>query len=76
MSTRESYSEGLSLGYEYADEDRRQHAGFAAEESDLRAEARQARTDDASESWRAFKLGIVRAYRDATRTLRAGRWGT
>ena len=72
MSTRESFEQGQALGYEYADADRADHAPTNAEE--LRAEAVEARAD--SPSWRAFKLGIVRAYRDATRSQVSGRWGT
>lgn len=68
------FSEGQSLGYGYAEADRKAHACYAAEEAELRAQAQEAR--DTSPSWRAFKLGIVRAYRDATRTAdKRGRWG-
>jgi hypothetical protein len=75
MSTRESFQDGQSLGYEFAHAEYG-YANFArgCMADELRAEAIEARAD--SPSWRAFKLGIVRAYRDATRTLRGGRWGT
>lgn len=72
--TESGYREGLSLGHEYAHADRHEWGSFASGEAELRAEALEARED--SPAWRAFKLGIVRAYRDATRTLRNGRWGT
>ena len=70
------YAEGLSLGCAYADEDRHEWRSFALGEYELRQEARQAREDDTSRSWIAFKLGVVRGYRDSTRSLLAGRWGT
>ena len=54
--------------------DREDGAPLGGNAIQLRMEAVEARED--SPSWRAFKLGIVRAYRDATRTLRNGRWGT
>ena len=68
------YAEGISLGYLYANADREEHAALGTLALTLRAEAIEARGD--SPSWRAFKLGIVRGYRSATRTLRNGRWGT
>lgn len=76
MSLRDSYLDGVSLGIDFAAADLHDHAAVAVEAADLRAEARQARLDDTSASWRAFKLGIVRGYREATRTIRNGRWGT
>ena len=70
------YAEGFSLGCEYADADRAAYRPFAEGEDELRASAREARADDTSRSWIAFKLGIVRGYRESTRSLLGGRWGT
>lgn len=74
-SLAQSYAHGLSLGAEYAEADLKDGATCGSEADDLRAEAREARSDE-SRSWAAFKLGIVRGYRDSVRTLRSGRWGT
>jgi len=73
--TAESYRDGLSLGYEFAHAEYG-YANFArgCMADELRAEAIEARED--SPSWRAFKLGVVRGYRESTRSLLAGRWGT
>ena len=76
LNRAREYAEGFSLGCEYADADRADYRSFALGEYELRQEARQAREDDTSRSWIAFKLGIVRGYRDSTRSLLAGRWGT
>jgi hypothetical protein len=75
-TTTDEYAEGFSLGCEYADADRANHYPFAATEHELRWEAREAHAHDSSRAWIAFKLGIVRGYRETTRTLRNGRWGT
>lgn len=72
--TDDHYRAGVSLGYLFAEADRHEHASFGAEENELRHDADMARED--SPSWRAFKLGIVRGYRQSVRTLRGGRWGT
>jgi len=70
------YAEGFSLGCEYADADRAAYRPFAVGEHELRQDAREARADDTSRSWIAFKLGIVRGYRESARSLLAGKWGT
>jgi hypothetical protein len=72
--TEHLYREGLSLGHEYAQADRADRLPLASAAETLLAEAREAREDSAT--WRAFRLGIARGYRDAVRTLRGGRWGT
>ena len=76
MNTQAHYAEGFSLGCLYADEDRHQWKPFALGEHELRQDAREARALDTSRSWIAFKLGIVRGYRESTRSLFGGRWGT
>ena len=72
MTNKESYEDGLALGYLYAEHDLFDHV--PTNEAELRAEAVEARDD--VPSWRAFKLGIVRGYRNATRRQLAGKWGT
>lgn len=71
-----TYREGISLGHEFAEADLHDGAACGAMADELRLEARQARTDDTSRAWIAFKLGIVRGYREATRSKLNGRWGT
>jgi hypothetical protein len=68
-----AYEEGFSLGCDYAELDRQDHASFATGEAELRQDAREAR--EASDTWRAFSLGKVRGYRESTRSLEHGRWG-
>lgn len=69
------YAHGLSLGYEFAEADLKDGAACGSKADELRAEAREARSDE-SRSWAVFKLGIVRGYRMSVRTLRNGKWGT
>lgn len=73
--TREAYASGFTHGLCYAEVDLHEHAATASEEEDLRVESRVAR-NASDRTWAAFKLGIVRGYRDATRTQLAGKWGS
>lgn len=73
IDTRIEYESGLHVGYAYAEADRADSAPFASCAAELVAEAREARED--APCWRAFKLGVVRGYREDVRTLRDGRWG-
>lgn len=57
-ATEAEYRAGFSLGVEYAEADRRDHVNA---ETDLRASAR---VDWTGRNLRAFRLGIVRGYRE------------
>lgn len=65
MRTRAEYEEGFSLGLQYAEADLRDSAAVDAEAESLKRDAREAR--EGSSSFRAFRLGIVRGYREVTR---------
>jgi len=78
MSTHEAteveYRAGLALGARYADADRAEGFPAGTGALEMRAEAAEARDD--IRTWRAYKLGIARGYRDVARTFRWGRWGS
>lgn len=62
-SVRASYDEGFHLGVRYAEGDLHAQAPVDGLADELVQEAIEAR-EDRSRSWRAFKLGIARGYRD------------
>ena len=65
------YAEGQTLGAQWAEQDLRDSMPTADEIARLREEAAS------DQRWaRAFYLGALRGYREVTRTLRNGRWGT
>jgi hypothetical protein len=66
-----NYAEGMSYGVQWAEQDLRNSMPTADEIARLREEAAS------DQRWaRAFYLGALRGYREVTRTLRDGRWGT
>ena len=68
----EEYAEGYALGAQWAEQDLRDGLGLMPDEMERLGEE----AETGSRWARAFYLGALRGYREVTRTLRDGRWGT